>query len=123
MSQVDRVTIIRYLEQQITQHHMKAAMYTQMLSDFQTAREKHFNRLLEDMELTVRTTNCLRAEGYIFIGDVASKSRAQLLKIPNLGKKSVTELAEMLHNLGITFEDQASAIWVRPEHPRTPVVR
>jgi DNA-directed RNA polymerase alpha subunit len=123
MRHVDRVTIIRYLEAQINEHHIKAAMYTQMLSDFQSTREKHFNRLLEDMELTVRTINCMRAEGYIFIGDVASKSQAQLLKIPNLGKKSVTELAEMLHNLGIIFEDPASVIWVRPEHPRKPVVR
>jgi DNA-directed RNA polymerase alpha subunit len=99
------------------------AISQQMLQDFTTAREKYFNIPLEECELTVRTTNALKSEGYIFIGDVAAKTKAQLMRIPNLGRKSVTELEDMLNNLGMTFEESGYQLWVRPDHPIKPVER
>lgn len=53
-------------------------------------------RPVDDLELTVRSANCLKAENIFFIGDLIQKTEADLLKTPNLGKKSLTEIKEVL---------------------------
>ena len=51
---------------------------------------------LDELELTVRSANCLKAEQIHYIGDLVQKSEADLLKTPNLGRKSLTEIKEVL---------------------------
>jgi DNA-directed RNA polymerase subunit alpha len=51
---------------------------------------------IEILELTVRSTNCLKAEGIRYIGDLIQKTEADLLKTPNLGKRSLSEIKERL---------------------------
>ena len=60
-------------------------------------------RPIEDLELTVRSANCLKAENIHFIGDLVRRTEADLLKTPNLGKKSLTEIKDVLasHDLGL----------------------
>lgn len=58
-------------------------------------------RPVEDLELTVRSANCLKAENINSIGDLVRKTEAELLKTPNLGKKSLAEIKEVLAARGL----------------------
>ena len=60
-------------------------------------------RPVDDLELTVRSANCLKAENIFFIGDLVQRSEFELLKTPNLGKKSLTEIKDVLaqHQLSL----------------------
>lgn len=53
-------------------------------------------RPVDDLELTVRSANCLKAENIYYIGDLVQRSETELLKTPNLGKKSLTEIKDVL---------------------------
>lgn len=60
-------------------------------------------RPIDDLELTVRSANCLKAESIHYIGDLVQRSEVELLKTPNLGKKSLTEIKDVLaaHDLAL----------------------
>jgi DNA-directed RNA polymerase subunit alpha len=58
---------------------------------------------VEDLELTVRSANCLKAEGIKYIGDLVQKTEVELLKTPNLGKKSLTEIKDVLAERGLSL--------------------
>jgi DNA-directed RNA polymerase subunit alpha len=60
-------------------------------------------RPVDDLELTVRSANCLKAENIFFIGDLVQRTENELLKTPNLGKKSLTEIKDVLasHQLSL----------------------
>ncbi|MCV2531438.1 MAG: DNA-directed RNA polymerase subunit alpha, partial [Candidatus Lightella neohaematopini] len=60
-------------------------------------------RSVEDLELTVRSANCLKAESIRYIGDLVQKTEVELLKTPNLGKKSLTEIKDILSSYGLTL--------------------
>jgi ribosomal protein L17 len=51
---------------------------------------------VDDLELTVRSANCLKAENIYYIGDLIQRTEVELLKTPNLGKKSLTEIKDVL---------------------------
>ena len=53
-------------------------------------------RSVDDLELTVRSANCLKAENIYFIGDLVQRSEMELLRTPNLGRKSLSEIKEVL---------------------------
>ena len=58
---------------------------------------------VEDLELTVRSANCLKTEGIKYIGDLVQKTEVELLKTPNLGKKSLTEIKDVLAERGLSL--------------------
>lgn len=60
-------------------------------------------RPVDDLELTVRSANCLKAENIHFIGDLVQKTEGDLLKTPNLGKKSLAEIKEVLASRGLSL--------------------
>jgi len=60
-------------------------------------------RPVDELELTVRSANCLKAENILYIGDLIQKSEGELLKTPNLGKKSMTEIKEVLATRGLSL--------------------
>jgi DNA-directed RNA polymerase subunit alpha len=66
-------------------------------------------RPIDDLELTVRSANCLKAENIYYIGDLVQRTETELMKTPNLGKKSLTEIKEALASkeldLGMTLEN------------------
>lgn len=82
----------------------------------------HMNPLLmrpvDDLELTVRSANCLKAENIFYIGDLVQRSENDLMKTPNLGKKSLTEIKDILAqhqlSLGMKFEGWPPAGLPRP---------
>jgi len=60
-------------------------------------------RPVDDLELTVRSANCLKAESIYYIGDLIQRTEVELLKTPNLGKKSLTEIKEVLAARGLSL--------------------
>jgi len=60
-------------------------------------------RSVDDLELTVRSANCLKAENIFYIGDLIQKTEVELLKTPNLGKKSLTEIKDILSIKGLSL--------------------
>ncbi len=60
-------------------------------------------RSIEELELTVRSTNCLKAESIFLIGDLIQRSEFDLLKTPNLGKKSLNEIKDVLASKGLSL--------------------
>lgn len=60
-------------------------------------------RPVDDLELTVRSANCLKAENIYFIGDLIQRTEIELLKTPNLGKKSLTEIKDVLAKHGLSL--------------------
>jgi len=60
-------------------------------------------RPVDDLELTVRSANCLKAESIYFIGDLIQRTEVELLKTPNLGKKSLTEIKDVLATKGLSL--------------------
>lgn len=60
-------------------------------------------RPVDDLELTVRSANCLKAENIYYIGDLIQRTEVELLKTPNLGKKSLTEIKDVLASKGLSL--------------------
>ena len=61
------------------------------------------SRPVDDLELTVRSANCLKAENIYYIGDLVQKTESELLKTPNLGKKSLSEIKTILAERGLSL--------------------
>lgn len=62
---------------------------------------KNLLRKVEELELSVRSMNCLRNENIVYIGDLVAKSEGELLRTPNFGRKSLNEIKEVLVHLGL----------------------
>lgn len=60
-------------------------------------------RPVDELELTVRSANCLKAEHIYYIGDLIQRTEVELLKTPNLGKKSLTEIKDVLASHGLSL--------------------
>ncbi len=76
-------------------------------------------RPVDELELTVRSANCLKAENIMYIGDLVQRTEVELLRTPNLGKKSLTEIKEVLegHGLGLGMRlENWPPPSLRPEH-------
>jgi DNA-directed RNA polymerase subunit alpha len=77
-------------------------------------------RTVDDLELTVRSANCLKAENIYYIGDLVQRTEVELLKTPNLGKKSLTEIKDVLASrglsLGVKIENWPPASLQRDAH-------
>ena len=69
----------------------------------QTAIDPVLLRPVDDLELTVRSANCLKAENIYYIGDLIQRTETELLKTPNLGRKSLNEIKEVLATRGLTL--------------------
>jgi DNA-directed RNA polymerase subunit alpha len=60
-------------------------------------------RPVDDLELTVRSANCLKAENIYYIGDLIQRTESELLRTPNLGRKSLNEIKEVLSTHGLSL--------------------
>jgi len=69
----------------------------------QTSVDPILLRPVDDLELTVRSANCLKAENIYYIGDLIQRTESELLKTPNLGRKSLNEIKEVLASRGLTL--------------------
>jgi DNA-directed RNA polymerase subunit alpha len=64
------------------------------------------DRLIEELEIGVRAYNCLKRAGVQTIGDLQAKSESELKAIPNFGERSIEEVIEALHGLGLDLRDE-----------------
>jgi len=72
--------------------------------DEETARMRNLLKTrVEELELSVRSANCLRAAGIETLGDLVRRSEPEMLEFRNFGRKSLTELHEVLGDLGLSF--------------------
>ena len=78
-----------------------------ILEPTQTRSAQQFDPVLlrpvDELELTVRSANCLKAENIYYIGDLIQRTENELLKTPNLGRKSLNEIKEVLASRGLTL--------------------
>ncbi len=74
-------------------------------------------RPVDDLELTVRSANCLKAENIYYIGDLIQRTEVELLKTPNLGKKSLTEIKDVLAQQALSLGMRLES-WPPPELAR-----
>jgi DNA-directed RNA polymerase subunit alpha len=81
---------------------LKSSFITKETSE-QQAINPIFLRPVDDLELTVRSANCLKAESIFYIGDLVQRTENDLLKTPNLGKKSLTEIKNVLLSHGLSL--------------------
>jgi len=64
---------------------------------------RHLLRKVEELELSVRSANCLKNDNILYIGDLVQKSEAEMLKTPNFGRKSLNEIKEVLAQMGLSL--------------------
>ncbi len=82
---------------------LQSALLTQEKLSGEDSINPIYHRPVDDLELTVRSANCLKAENIFFIGDLVQRTEADLLKTPNLGKKSLTEIKNVLAAHGLAL--------------------
>lgn len=63
-------------------------------------------RKVEDLELSVRSMNCLKGDNIVYIGDLVQKSESEMLRTPNFGRKSLNEIKEVLSQMGLSLDMQ-----------------
>ena len=74
-----------------------------MVEKEESKKEKVLEMPIEELELSVRSYNCLKRAGIVTVEDLANKSEADMMKVRNLGKKSLDEVTNKLHSLGLDF--------------------
>ena len=74
-----------------------------MIEKEESKKEKVLEMSIEDLELSVRSFNCLKRAGISTVEDLTNKSEADMMKVRNLGKKSLYEVTNKLHSLGLDF--------------------
>jgi len=76
---------------------------TEGISEEKVAMQKLLNSTIDEMELSVRSYNCLQTAGIKYIHELVSREENEMLKFKNFGRKSLTELIEKLSNVGLSF--------------------
>jgi DNA-directed RNA polymerase subunit alpha len=66
-----------------------------------TAINRHLLKKVDELELSVRSANCLKNDNIIYIGDLVQKTEAEMLRTPNFGRKSLNEIKEVLSGMGL----------------------
>ena len=69
-------------------------------------KEKVLEMTIEDLDLSVRSYNCLKRAGINTVEDLAKKSEEEMMKVRNLGRKSLDEVKLKLHNLGLALKEE-----------------
>ena len=77
-----------------------------MIEKEESKKEKVLETSIEDLELSVRSFNCLKRAGIATVEDLTNKSESDMMKVRNLGKKSLDEVIAKLHSLGLNFRQE-----------------
>ena len=77
-----------------------------MIEKEESKKEKVLEMSIEDLELSVRSFNCLKRAGISTVEDLIEKTESDMMKVRNLGKKSLDEVTHKLHSLGLDFADE-----------------
>ena len=74
-----------------------------MIEKEENKKERILEKSIEELELSVRSFNCLKRAGIATVEDLTNKTEADMMKVRNLGKKSLDEVTAKLHALGLDF--------------------
>ena len=77
--------------------------------DVSIALDKNLAKPIEELELSVRSTNCLKRAGIHIVADLADKTEEEMMKVRNLGRKSFEEIKQTMDQLGVSFKQETSA--------------
>ena len=77
-----------------------------MIEKEESKKEKVLETSIEELELSVRSFNCLKRAGIATVEDLTNKSESDMMKVRNLGKKSLDEVTAKLHSLGLNFAEE-----------------
>ena len=77
-----------------------------MIEKEESKKEKVLETSIEDLELSVRSFNCLKRAGIATVEDLTNRSESDMMKVRNLGKKSLDEVIAKLHSLGLNFAEE-----------------
>ncbi len=77
-----------------------------MIEKEESQKEKVLETSIEELELSVRSFNCLKRAGIATVEDLISRSEYDMMKVRNLGKKSLDEVIAKLHSLGLNFAEE-----------------
>ena len=77
-----------------------------MIEKEESKKERILEKSIEELELSVRSFNCLKRAGIATVEDLANKSESDMMKVRNLGKKSLDEVTAKLHSLGLDFAQE-----------------
>ena len=77
-----------------------------MIEKEESKKEKVLETSIEDLELSVRSFNCLKRAGIATVEDLTNKSESDMMKVRNLGKKSLDEVIAKLHSVGLNFAEE-----------------
>ena len=70
----------------------------------QPAFNRNLLRKVDELELSVRSANCLKNDNIVYIGDLVQKTEQEMLRTPNFGRKSLNEIKEVLETMGLQFD-------------------
>jgi len=91
----DQVSLFINFEEQIEQPASEITV--------ETTLNGNLLRKVEELELSVRSANCLKNDNIIYIGDLVQKTESEMLRTPNFGRKSLNEIKEVLNHLGLNL--------------------
>ena len=77
-----------------------------MIEKVESKKEKVLETSIEELELSVRSFNCLKRAGIATVEDLTNRSESDMMKVRNLGKKSLDEVIAKLHSLGLSFAEE-----------------
>ena len=89
-------TTTRDISRQQTQQEIKTSSSVQQDAKTQAQTSTH-----DELELSVRSANCLKNDNIVYIGDLIQKTEAEMLRTPNFGRKSLNEIKEVLAQMGL----------------------
>lgn len=75
-----------------------------MVEREETKKEKVLEMTIEELDLSVRSFNCLKRAGIDTVEDLINKTEEEMIKVRNLGKKSLEEVIQKLHSLGLDLK-------------------
>ncbi len=97
----------RIIQEQVKQfinfEEPEAEKYSKSAKDTSLPFNKNLLKSVDELELSVRSANCLKNENIFYIGDLVQKSENEMLRTPNFGRKSLNEIKEMLSMMGLSF--------------------
>ncbi|MBM4211831.1 MAG: DNA-directed RNA polymerase subunit alpha [Gammaproteobacteria bacterium] len=103
----------------ILQHQLSKFVDLRRIDESEESTKKNrvnpiLYKLVDELELTVRAANCLKSENIHYIGDLVQRPESELLRTPNLGRKSLAEIKAVLASHGLALGMQIEG-WVSPE--------
>ena len=100
----DQLTLFVHFDDQLPTGHVPAmagvATHTPEESDANQLN-RYLLKKVDELELSVRSANCLKNDNIIYIGDLVQKTEAEMLRTPNFGRKSLNEIKEVLSSMGL----------------------